>query len=85
MTTEAATLPILIFTLLLNCNVAQASDYQQVAGLIDLRTTFSDGHLDPESLVKLARKKGLTVLIFNDHDRMVMEYGMFPLRNILKK
>ena len=31
-----------------------ASDYIQVPGLIDLRTTYSDGELDLESLVRLA-------------------------------
>ena len=61
------------------------ADYLQVAGLIDLRTTFSDGDLDPESLVRLARKREFTVVFFNDHDRLAMEYGLFPLRNILKK
>jgi hypothetical protein len=61
------------------------ADYQQVAGLIDLRTTFSDGAYDLESLVRLAKKKGFCVLFINDHDRMAMEYGLFPFRNILKK
>jgi hypothetical protein len=60
-------------------------EYQQVAGLIDLRTTYSDGELDPESLVKLAKKRGFSVLFINDHDRMAMEYGLFPLKNILRK
>ena len=82
---KAPTVCILTFALLMSPTVAGAADYQQIAGLIDLRTTFSDGNLDPESLVKLARKKGFSVLIFNDHDRLAMEYGIFPLRNILKK
>ena len=85
MTKRAAKLSILTFALLMNLNVALASDCQQVAGLIDLRTTFSDGNLDPETLVKLARNKGFGALVVNDHDRMVMEYGLPPFRNILKK
>ena len=62
-----------------------SSDYQQVAGLIDLRTTFSDGEMDLESLVELAKRRGFSVLIINDHDRLAMEYGLFPFRNILRK
>ena len=62
-----------------------AADYVQVAGLIDTRTTFSDGELDLESLVDLAKKRGFNVLFINDHDRMVMEYGLFPLENVLRK
>ena len=61
------------------------ADYQQVAGLIDLRTTFSDGSYDLESLVQLAKKRGFSVLFINDHDRMAMEYGLPPFRNILKR
>jgi hypothetical protein len=85
MTKRAAKLSILTFALLINLNVTLASDYQQIAGLIDLKTTFSDGDLDPESLVELARNKGFGAVVVNDHDRMVMEYGPPPFRNILKK
>jgi len=84
-TTKAAKLSIFILAFLLNLKVTLASDYQQIAGLIDLRTTFSDGNLDPESLVRLARDRGFTAVFFNDHDRLAMEYGLFPLRNILRK
>lgn len=61
------------------------ADYQQVLGLMDLRTIFSDGAYDPEYLVQLAKEKGAEALFINDHDRVVMEYGLPPLRNIIKK
>lgn len=75
-------IPTIIF---LGYNLAAASDYLQVPGLIDLRTTYSDGELDPESLARLAKERGFDLLFINDHDRLVMEYGLFPLRNILKR
>lgn len=62
-----------------------AADYQQFAGLLDTRTTFSDGKYSIEELVLLARQGGFNVLFINDHDRMVMEYGLPPLRSVLKK
>ena len=62
-----------------------AADYIQVAGLIDLRTTYSDGALDLEALVELAKKRGFSVIFINDHDRMVMEYGLVPLKNVIRK
>jgi hypothetical protein len=62
-----------------------AGDYRQLAGLIDLRTTFSDGDLNMESLVDLASRRGFHVLFLNDHDRMAMEYGLVPFRNTLKR
>ena len=61
------------------------ADYQQVAGLIDLRSTFSDGAYDIETLVKMAKDRGFEVLVINDHDRLVMEYGLPPFRDILRK
>jgi len=61
------------------------ADYQQIAGLMDLRTTFSDGAHDMEQLVLLAKKKGFSVLFVNDHDRVAMEYGLPPFRKIIKK
>jgi len=64
---------------------ADCADYQQVSGLIDLRTTFSDGAYDLKFIVELAREKGFRVLVFNDHDRMTMEYGLPPFQNIMKK
>lgn len=77
------TLYFLFFVLVFACfNIKEVScnDYQQVPGLIDLRTNFSDGSHDLEFLVKLAKKRGFNLLFINDHDRMVMEYGIFPFR-----
>jgi len=62
-----------------------AADYQQVAGLMDTRTTFSDGAYNIEGLVLLARQRGFSVLFINDHDRVAMEYGLPPLRNLIRK
>ncbi len=59
--------------------------YEPLAALIDLRTTFSDGVYDPEGLVQMASIKGFKVVIVNDHDRVVIEYGLPPFRNIVKK
>lgn len=38
-----------------------------------------------ETLVRMAKGRGFEVLVINDHDRVVMEYGLPPLRNIVKK
>jgi len=85
MARKAATLSLLILTLLLNLDVALASDYQQIAGLIDLRTTLSDGAYDLEFLVQLAKKRSFSALFINDHDRMVIKYRLPPFRNIFKR
>ena len=76
------TLSLFIFTSKVYSN---QKGYIQIAGLIDLRTRFSDGALDLESLISLAKRKGFSLIFINDHDRMVMEYGLFPLRNVIRK
>ena len=65
--------------------VSPATAYEQAPALMDLRTTFSDGAYDPETLVQMAVNKGFSVIFLNDHDRVVMEYGLPPFRNIVKK
>ncbi|MCZ2844963.1 MAG: hypothetical protein O2U61_00445 [Candidatus Bathyarchaeota archaeon] len=60
-------------------------EYIQVPGLIDVRTDFSDGAHTLEYLIKLAKKRGIDVLFINDHDRKVLEYGIRPFQNILRK
>lgn len=82
------TIFLLFFTLLTamsGFSVPQAMACEQVPALTDLRTTFSDGAYDPETLVQMAVKKGFHVIFLNDHDRVVMEYGLPPFRNIVKK
>ncbi len=61
------------------------ADYQQVAGLIDLRSTNSDGAYDIESLARIAKNRGFEVIIINDHDRVAIEYGVPPFRNLIKR
>lgn len=62
-----------------------AEEYVQVAALMDIRNQFSDGAHSLEYLVGLARERNFEVLFVTDHDRIVLEYGIWPLRHILKK
>jgi len=62
-----------------------AADYTQVAALMDLRTRVSDGVHSLEEIARMAGQRGFDVLFINDHDRVALEYGIWPLRNILKK
>jgi hypothetical protein len=59
-------------------------DWIAVPGLVDLRTTFSDGAHSPEDLVVMARIRGFRVLFFNDHHRIKLSYGIPPFRSLLK-
>lgn len=63
---------------------APTQEYMPFPALIDLRTTFSDGEYDPDTLVQMALSKGFEIVFFNDHDRVALEYGLPPFLNWLK-
>ena len=60
------------------------SDYKSVPGLIDLRSTFSDGAHTIDEMARMAKSRGFSVIFINDHDRIALSYGVPPFRNILR-
>jgi hypothetical protein len=62
-----------------------AREYFQLSGVMHVHTTFSSGRYSVEELVAKANDKKLGVLVLTDHDQVVMEYGLFPFRHLLKK
>ena len=78
-------LRISVLVIILISTTAGAEDFNQIPGVIHVHSTFSSGEYSIETLVSKAKEKGIEVLILTDHDLVVMEYGIFPLRNIIKK
>lgn len=58
---------------------------ERVPGVIHLDTNISDGVLSPEEMVKKVKEAGLKVAVITDKDNQRVEYGISPLRKILKK
>ncbi len=67
-----------------SANSGEGSDYRQVTGIIDTRSTFSDGKHTIEELAVMARERGFQVLFINDHDQISLSYGLPPFRNIIR-
>jgi len=61
------------------------AEYQQLAGVLDVRSNFSDGIYSIEGLAKMTRERGIHVLFLNDHDKMTISYGLPPFPNIINK
>jgi len=59
--------------------------YEQVYGLIDIRSTYSDGDYSIDQLAAMAKELGFGALFVTDHDRMVIAYGFPPFRHLLRK
>ena len=88
---ENKVIPLLAFALLfliiakpLRASSNPADPYMAVTGLIDLRSTFSDGAHSIEELVRMAASRGFKVIFINDHDRIALSYGIPPFRRVLR-
>lgn len=75
---------IFFTTLLCVADSSQQDRYEAVPGLIDLRSTLSDGAHTVEELVQMARSRGFKILFINDHDRLALSYGVPPFRKIFR-
>ncbi len=78
-------LALVPLTLLLFGTTVSARDYYQLPGVMHVQTTYSSGRYSIEELVAKADQKKIGVLVLTDHDQLVMEYGLFPLRHLIKK
>jgi hypothetical protein len=58
---------------------------EQIPGIIHVHSTFSTGRDTIESIVQAAHKKGIKIIIMTDHNLIKFEYGLFPLRNLIRK
>jgi len=64
---------------------ADAREYYQLPGVMHVHSIYSSGRYSIEELIAKAVEKKLGVLVLTDHDQVVMEYGLFPLRHLVKK
>jgi len=69
--------------MLLIDNRAFADEYIHLPGVVHVHSTFSSGQYTVKELVTKAGQKDIEVLALTDHDLAAMEYGLFPLRNII--
>jgi hypothetical protein len=72
----------------LSGSIAQAQgpdDREQLLATIHVHSTASTGELTIEALAQRAEQLGLDVLILTDNFSLRYEYGLWPLRGILKR
>jgi len=59
--------------------------YVQVKAAFHVHTRFSTGALTLEEVIEEARREGIGALILTDNLLLRFEYGLFPLRGVVKK
>ncbi len=65
--------------------LAPAPKYKLVPGVLHLDTNLSGGSISPEAMVDQVREAGMRIAIITDKDNNYLEYGLWPLRNLIKK
>jgi len=76
---------ILGIVLLLFCKAVCAEERIQVPCAIQISSKTSDGKLTIPEILAACRSKGIKAVILTDRDLMQWEYGIWPLRNVIKK
>ncbi|MBI4845539.1 MAG: hypothetical protein HY810_03580 [Candidatus Omnitrophica bacterium] len=77
-------LTVLLILLCLNPAVAGENN-GQVPVLIQVSSNLSDGRLSSDEIMHIAEGEGFKAVVFTDREIMRWEYGLWPLRNLLKK
>ena len=76
---------LIVFLCLWPCRkIVLAAEFMQLPGVVHVHSTFSSGRYAIEELVAKAAAKQLEVMVLTDHDLAIMEYGIFPFRNLIK-
>lgn len=70
--------------LLCLASLSAGAEYIQVPVAIHISSTISDGDLSLEEIVRIARNNGFKAVIITDRDYLQWEYGLWPLRNLIK-
>ena len=79
------TIFILFLMFFLRTEASSAAEYIQLPGAVHVYSTVTSGLYSIEDLVLIAKEKGLNVIILTGKSLVAMEYGTFPLRNLVKK
>ena len=66
-------------------SIAFAEEFFQAPAVIQIASTVSDGKYSLEEIVQTARINGIKIVILGERDFMRWEYGLWPLRGLIKK
>lgn len=64
---------------------APDNPFHHIAGSIHLQTTVSGGKRTFNDYLQLARQNEIGIIVVTDHDTQKYQYGLWPLRGLIKK
>lgn len=78
-------LVLLFFAVFLFCGIGKAEELIQAPCVLHISSSDSDGKLSIREIVEIAEREGIKAVILGDHSMVKIEYGIWPLQNIIKK
>ncbi|VAX27779.1 hypothetical protein MNBD_NITROSPINAE05-279 [hydrothermal vent metagenome] len=70
---------------LLGVQAPAFAKYIQLDGVADVKTIYSRGCSNIQDTAEMAKQTGIDIVIYNDRARDSIQYGVFPLKRLLKK
>ncbi len=65
--------------------IVSAEELFQAPAAIQIASTVSDGKYSLDEIARTARENGIKIIILGERDFMRWEYGLWPLRGLIKK
>ena len=66
-------------------SIASAGEFFSAPVVIQIASTVSDGKYSLDEIVKTCRANGIKIVVLGERDFMRWEYGLWPLRGLIKK
>ena len=79
------TLSVVLSVSIFTAPAIATEEYMQAHAAIDVRTNVGDGRYSLSQIAELARKSDVRIIIATDGLLNRWQYGLWPLRNIIKK
>ena len=77
-------LALSIYALIFLHHTSMAEELIQAPAIIHMRSTISDGKYSIPEIIRIAKQNNIKIVVITDRDLMRWEYGLWPLRNIIK-
>jgi hypothetical protein len=69
----------------LGAETPAVAKYIQLDGVADVKTIYSRGCSNVQDTAEMAKQAGIDIVFYNDRARDSIQYGLFPLKRLLKR